>query len=108
MEKYSSDFLVAFTTHPRCGADSAQLCPLQGRHGRLRHHKGFLAATKAFEEAVAAKKAERYASFKGPKPFHFQTDKRVERKQPLLYMDVNLGAAECSKMRIRNGRTRHR
>ena len=48
-------------------------------------------------------KAECYAAFKGPRPFHFQTEKRVERKQPLLYMDVNLGPGKTGRIGLHAG-----
>ena len=33
-----------------------------------------------------------------PRPFSFQTDRRQERKQPLLYMDVNLGPGRTGRI----------
>ena len=48
-------FRLSCGFHHAAGADSAQLCPLQGRHGRLRHHKGFFSTTtKAFDPFLAS------------------------------------------------------
>ena len=37
------------------------------------------------------------------KPFQFQTDRRAERKQPLLYMDVNLGPGRTGRIGLHQG-----
>ena len=37
------------------------------------------------------------------KPFQVQTDRRAERKQPLLYMDVNLGPGRTGRIGLHQG-----
>jgi len=47
---------------------------------------------------VQKKKAALMASARPPKPFTFLTERRAERKAPLLYMDVNLGPGKTGRI----------
>jgi hypothetical protein len=55
---------------------------------------------KANELAEADKEAKRRAALAGkpPKPFHLETEARVQRRHPLLYMDVNLGPGRTGRI----------
>jgi len=70
---------------------------------RLRRPGEERAQREADEEEAAARKAATNAAFKGPQPFSFQTEKRSERKQPLLYMDVNLGPGKTGRIGLHQG-----
>ena len=54
------------------------------------------------EEAEKARKRAAQAG-KPPKPFDLLTDKRGERRHPLLYMDVNLGPGRSGRIGLHEG-----
>ena len=49
------------------------------------------------EALEAARKRAALAS-KPPAPFNFQTDRRADRRHPLLYMDINLGPGRTGRI----------
>ena len=68
---------------------------------RLRRGNEEREQTEAYEEEAARKRAALLA--KPVKPFSFLTSERVERKTPLLYMDVNLGPGRTGRIGLHEG-----
>ncbi|KAL1495300.1 hypothetical protein AB1Y20_017159 [Prymnesium parvum] len=73
--------------------------------GRLRKVSEETKEREAKELEAARKREEMRLKRVPPKPFSFQTERRasVERKQPLLYMDVNLGPGRTGRIGLHEG-----
>jgi hypothetical protein len=70
----------------------------------MRKAKEEQARREAEDEAALAKKAAAAANSKEPQPFSFATGRRGERKkQPLLYMDVNLAPGKTGRIGLHEG-----
>lgn len=57
----------------------------------------------AEDAAAAARKAAAASSGRAPRPFSFATERRAERRAPLLYMDVNLGPGRTGRIGLHLG-----
>eukprot|EP00908_Phaeocystis_cordata_P016484 Transcript_27744.p1 GENE.Transcript_27744~~Transcript_27744.p1 ORF type:complete len:816 (+),score=406.70 Transcript_27744:122-2569(+) len=92
---------------PQKAAADADAKPLgyQQAVGRMRRAQEEREARELEEQSVAAARAATTAaaSRTDVKPFAFQTDRRQERKQPLLYMDVNLGPGKTGRIGLHQG-----
>jgi len=82
------------------GAHSLKPPGYQQAVGRMRRAQEEKEAREAEEQSIASARAASTsaAGSTSVRPFSFQTDKRQERKQPLLYMDVNLGPGRTGRI----------
>jgi len=87
---------------PRKGGANSMLKPpgYQQAVGRMRRAHEEKETRDAEEQSIASARAASTcaAGSTSVRPFSFQTDKRQERKQPLLYMDVNLGPGRTGRI----------